>query len=53
MPHRNIKQSSVYIEDDIKKAIKILCIEKPEKWSNMSDFIREAVKEKIEKELSK
>lgn len=47
------KQSSIYLEEDVKDSIKLLLIEKKGKWKTMSEFIREAVYEKLEKEGKK
>lgn len=47
------KQSSIYLEESEKDLIKLLLIEKKGRWKTMSDFIREAVKEKLEKEGKK
>lgn len=47
------KQSSVYLEESEKDLIKLLLIEKKGRWKTMSDFIREAVREKLEKEGKK
>jgi Arc/MetJ-type ribon-helix-helix transcriptional regulator len=47
------KQSSIYLDDDTKRKMKIIVAMNPERWKNVSDFIREACEEKLQKEGEK
>ncbi|MNW21587.1 hypothetical protein D3C71_2225930 [compost metagenome] len=43
------KQSSIYLDEDLKKTVQKLIIDDKEKYQNLSIFINEAVREKLEK----
>lgn len=46
------KQTNVYLDDATKREVQILIIETG-KWKSLSDFMREAAREKLEREKKK